>query len=121
MVIQIAYKLQIILCYLILVCKIARNPLWALTPRIVQKVTLGADIVCPIAGRGILANFVLIGHSQCGPRQRTRGGRGEWRRMVAEPGDVGLTGVGAAAGGVSVVVLRYEGVGKITEPAIVRR
>ena len=97
------------------------NPLGALTPRVIQKVTLGPDVVRPITCSGILADLVLIGHSQCGPRQRTWGGRGERRRMVAEPGDVGLTGVGTATCGVSVMVLVDKGSRQIAEPAIVRR
>lgn len=41
--------------------------------------------------------------------------------MITEPDEVGLASVRTTSQGVSVMVLRNEGVGKIAEPAIVRR
>ncbi len=82
---------------------------------------LGADIICPITGGGVLADFVLIWHSQCGPRETTRRRGRKRRRMIAEPGDMGLTGVGSATQRVAVVILLNKRRGKITEPLVVRR
>jgi hypothetical protein len=84
-------------------------------------VALRAEIVRPITGRGILADLVLIGHGQCGPRQRARSGG--WKRwlVLTEPLEMGLTCVGTPPLRIAMMILGDKGVCEITEPAVIRR
>lgn len=78
------------------------------------------EIVRPITGRWILADLVLVGHGQSGPREAARRSRREWRRMRTEPLEMGLTCVGAAALRIPIMILFNKSVGEITEPLVVR-